>query len=99
MVLSHTADASVESHVGFERLGIENILGWWEKGENGVVNGVVSGVNLQWPKMERMNRLLKVQAAPPTMPVFIASVLPSLLQGQAASEPSIICLWHRGQKP
>jgi lactate dehydrogenase-like 2-hydroxyacid dehydrogenase len=48
MVLSHTAGASVESHVGFERLGMENLLGWKEKGEA----GVVSGVNLQWLKRE-----------------------------------------------
>jgi len=46
MVLSHTAGASVESHIGFERLGMENILGWKEKGED----GVVSAVNLQWLK-------------------------------------------------
>lgn len=46
MVLSHTAGASVESHVGFERLGMENLLGWLEKG----VEGVVSPVNLQWLK-------------------------------------------------
>ncbi|KAI8932538.1 hypothetical protein NX059_010713 [Plenodomus lindquistii] len=44
MVLSHTAGASVESHIGFERLGMENLLGWLEKGEA----GVVSPVNLQW---------------------------------------------------
>jgi lactate dehydrogenase-like 2-hydroxyacid dehydrogenase len=44
MVLSHTAGASVESHVGFERLGMENLLGWAERGER----GVVSAVNLQW---------------------------------------------------
>jgi lactate dehydrogenase-like 2-hydroxyacid dehydrogenase len=48
MVLSHTAGASVESHVGFERLGMENLLGWKEKGEA----GVVSGINLQWLKRE-----------------------------------------------
>jgi lactate dehydrogenase-like 2-hydroxyacid dehydrogenase len=46
MVLSHTAGASVESHVGFERLGMENLLGWLDKGEA----GVVSPVNLQWLK-------------------------------------------------
>jgi lactate dehydrogenase-like 2-hydroxyacid dehydrogenase len=46
MVLSHTAGASVESHVGFERLGMEKILGWKAKGEE----GVVSAVNLQWLK-------------------------------------------------
>jgi lactate dehydrogenase-like 2-hydroxyacid dehydrogenase len=44
MMLSHTAGASVESHVGFERLGMENLLGWLEKGED----GLVSPVNLQW---------------------------------------------------
>jgi hypothetical protein len=43
-VLSHTAGASVESHVGFERLGMENLLGWLESGES----GVISAVNLQW---------------------------------------------------
>jgi lactate dehydrogenase-like 2-hydroxyacid dehydrogenase len=43
MVLSHTAGASVESHVGFERLGMENLLGWLEKGERGVVSGVNLG--------------------------------------------------------
>lgn len=48
MVLCHTAGASVESHVGFERLGMENVLGWLDKGEE----GVVSPVNLQWLKRE-----------------------------------------------
>jgi lactate dehydrogenase-like 2-hydroxyacid dehydrogenase len=46
MVLSHTAGASVESHVGFERLGMENLLGWLKEGEK----GCVSAVNLQWLK-------------------------------------------------
>lgn len=46
MMLSHTAGASVESHIGFERLGMENLLGWLEKGEA----GLVSPVNLQWLK-------------------------------------------------
>lgn len=46
MVLSHTAGASVESHIGFERLGMENLLGWLEKGEA----GLLSPVNLQWLK-------------------------------------------------
>jgi lactate dehydrogenase-like 2-hydroxyacid dehydrogenase len=46
MMLSHTAGASVESHVGFERMGMENLLGWLEKGEE----GLVSPVNLQWLK-------------------------------------------------
>ena len=48
MVLSHTAGASVESHIGFERLGMENLLGWLDKGES----GVISPVNLQWLKRE-----------------------------------------------
>ncbi|KAF1846075.1 D-mandelate dehydrogenase-like protein [Cucurbitaria berberidis CBS 394.84] len=48
MALSHTAGASVESHIGFERLGMENLLGWLEKGES----GVVSPVNLQWLKRD-----------------------------------------------
>jgi len=47
-VLSHTAGASVESHVGFERLGMENLLGWLEKGEE----GCLSAVNLAWLKRE-----------------------------------------------
>lgn len=32
-MLSHTAGASVDSHVGFERLGMENILGFFETGK------------------------------------------------------------------
>ncbi|PSN65271.1 D-mandelate dehydrogenase-like protein [Corynespora cassiicola Philippines] len=44
MVLSHTAGASVESHVGFERLGIENLMGFLEGGK------AVTPVNLQWLK-------------------------------------------------
>ena len=32
-LLSHTAGAAVESHVGFERLGMENILGFLETGK------------------------------------------------------------------
>ncbi|KAF1916639.1 hypothetical protein BDU57DRAFT_238993 [Ampelomyces quisqualis] len=40
MVLSHTAGASVESHVGFERLGMENLLGWKEEGRKGCVSAV-----------------------------------------------------------
>jgi lactate dehydrogenase-like 2-hydroxyacid dehydrogenase len=43
MGLSHTAGASVESHVGFERLGMENLLGWLEKGESGCVSAVNLG--------------------------------------------------------
>lgn len=46
MVLSHTAGASVDSHVGFERLGIENLLSWLEKGE------AVTPVNLHWLRKE-----------------------------------------------
>ncbi|ORY06884.1 D-mandelate dehydrogenase-like protein [Clohesyomyces aquaticus] len=46
MVLSHTAGASVESHVGFERLGMENLIGFFEKGE------AVTPVNLQWLRRE-----------------------------------------------
>ncbi|KAJ4984737.1 D-mandelate dehydrogenase [Stagonosporopsis vannaccii] len=48
MMLSHTAGASVESHIGFEKLGMENLLGWLEKGEA----GLVSPVNLQWLKRD-----------------------------------------------
>lgn len=48
MLLSHTAGASEESHVGFERLGMENLLGWVEKGEG----GLVSPVNMQWLKSD-----------------------------------------------
>ncbi|KAI9821039.1 MAG: hypothetical protein M1827_003772 [Pycnora praestabilis] len=32
-LLSHTAGASVESHVGFERLGMENIMGFFSTGK------------------------------------------------------------------
>ena len=32
-LLSHTAGASVESHVGFERLGCENILSFFSTGK------------------------------------------------------------------
>lgn len=48
LVTSHTAGASVESHVGFERLGMENLLGWLREGKG----GTVSAVNLQWLKEE-----------------------------------------------
>ena len=41
-MLCHTAGASIDSHVGFERLGIENILSFFEKGE------AITPVNLQW---------------------------------------------------
>ncbi|KAF2801690.1 D-isomer specific 2-hydroxyacid dehydrogenase [Mytilinidion resinicola] len=43
-LLAHTAGASVESHVGFERLGMENVLGFFETGK------AVTPVNLQWIK-------------------------------------------------
>lgn len=41
-LLTHIAGASVESHVGFERIGMENILSFSEMGKP------VSPVNLQW---------------------------------------------------
>ncbi|KAF1809081.1 hypothetical protein P152DRAFT_175630 [Eremomyces bilateralis CBS 781.70] len=40
-LLSHTAGASLESHIGFERLGMENILSFFETGK------AISPVNLQ----------------------------------------------------
>ena len=43
-VLSHTAGASVDSHVGFERLGMENILAFFETGK------ALTAVNMQWLK-------------------------------------------------
>lgn len=43
-VTSHTAGASVESHEGFERLGMENILAFFETGT------ALTPVNLQWLK-------------------------------------------------
>ncbi|KAI9838879.1 MAG: hypothetical protein M1819_004086 [Sarea resinae] len=47
-VLSHTGGASVESHVGFERLGMENILSFFETGEalTPVNVHLMSGVSL-----------------------------------------------------
>ncbi|KAL9093052.1 MAG: hypothetical protein Q9165_004190 [Trypethelium subeluteriae] len=41
-ILSHTAGASVDSHVGFERLGIENILSFFETGK------ALTPVNIHW---------------------------------------------------
>ncbi|KIW09413.1 uncharacterized protein PV09_00303 [Verruconis gallopava] len=41
-LLCHTAGASVESHMGFERLGMENILQYFESGK------ALTPVNLQW---------------------------------------------------
>ncbi|KAF2186647.1 D-mandelate dehydrogenase-like protein [Zopfia rhizophila CBS 207.26] len=46
MVLSHTAGASVESHIGFERLGIENLISFMEG------RGAITPVNLQWLKKD-----------------------------------------------
>ncbi|KAJ4351964.1 uncharacterized protein N0V89_007309 [Didymosphaeria variabile] len=46
MVLSHTAGASVESHVGFERLGMENLISYLGGGE------ALTPVNLEWLKKE-----------------------------------------------
>ena len=41
-MLAHTAGASVDSHIGFERLGMENILGYFETGK------ALTPVNLQF---------------------------------------------------
>ena len=41
-LLAHTAGASIESHIGFERLGMENVIGFLETGK------AVTPVNLQW---------------------------------------------------
>lgn len=41
-LLCHTAGASLDSHIGFERLGIENILGFLETGK------AITPVNTQW---------------------------------------------------
>ncbi|KAF2731934.1 D-mandelate dehydrogenase-like protein [Polyplosphaeria fusca] len=42
MVLSHTAGASVESHIGFERLGMENLFSFIEG------RGAITPVNMHW---------------------------------------------------
>ncbi|TKA67029.1 hypothetical protein B0A49_07165 [Cryomyces minteri] len=47
-LLAHTAGASVESHIGFERLGMENILGFFETGK------AVTPVNAQWIKESKL---------------------------------------------
>ncbi|KAF2840921.1 D-isomer specific 2-hydroxyacid dehydrogenase [Patellaria atrata CBS 101060] len=47
-LLSHTAGASVESHVGFERLGIENILTFFKTGQ------ALTPVNMQWIDRTKM---------------------------------------------
>jgi lactate dehydrogenase-like 2-hydroxyacid dehydrogenase len=47
MVLSHTAGASVESHIGFERLGIENLMSYF-----GADGKAITPVNLQWLKRD-----------------------------------------------
>lgn len=44
MRLGHTAGASVESHVGFERLGMENLISYLGGGE------ALTPVNKQWLK-------------------------------------------------
>lgn len=41
-LLTHIAGASVESHVGFERIGMENILSYFDAGK------AISPVNLHW---------------------------------------------------
>jgi lactate dehydrogenase-like 2-hydroxyacid dehydrogenase len=41
-LLSHTAGSSIESHVGFEKLGMENILQFFETGK------ALTPVNLHW---------------------------------------------------
>ena len=41
-LLTHIAGASVESHVGFERMGMENIQSFFDTGK------AISPVNLQW---------------------------------------------------
>lgn len=41
-VLCHTAGASVESHIGFEKIGMENILSFFDTGK------AVTPVNLEW---------------------------------------------------
>ncbi|KAE9972580.1 hypothetical protein BLS_002221 [Venturia inaequalis] len=41
-VLCHTAGASVESHMGFEKIGMENILSFFETGK------AMTPVNLEW---------------------------------------------------
>ncbi|KAF1990282.1 D-isomer specific 2-hydroxyacid dehydrogenase [Aulographum hederae CBS 113979] len=43
-LLSHTTGATVDSHMGFERLGMENILQFFEIGK------AISPVNLEWIK-------------------------------------------------
>jgi lactate dehydrogenase-like 2-hydroxyacid dehydrogenase len=41
-LLTHIAGSSVESHIGFERIGMENIQSFFDTGE------AISPVNLQW---------------------------------------------------
>ncbi|KAF2095430.1 hypothetical protein NA57DRAFT_44530 [Rhizodiscina lignyota] len=45
-ITAHTAGASIDSHMGFETMGMENILGFFENGKP------ISPVNLQWLKKE-----------------------------------------------
>ncbi|QDS70055.1 hypothetical protein FKW77_004230 [Venturia effusa] len=41
-ILCHTAGASLESHMGFEKIGMENILSFFETGK------AITPVNLEW---------------------------------------------------
>ncbi|KAF2430382.1 D-isomer specific 2-hydroxyacid dehydrogenase [Tothia fuscella] len=41
-LLSHTAGASLESHMGFEKIGLQNILSFFDTGK------AITPVNLQW---------------------------------------------------
>lgn len=47
-LLSHTAGASVDSHIGFEKMGMQNIIGFHETGK------AVSPVNLHWLKQSKL---------------------------------------------
>ena len=42
--VGHTAGASVESHVGFERLGMENLISYLGGGD------AITPVNMRWIK-------------------------------------------------
>ncbi|KAH9897110.1 D-isomer specific 2-hydroxyacid dehydrogenase [Xylariomycetidae sp. FL2044] len=50
-VTSHNAGASLDSHIGFERLGMENITSFFESGK------AISPVNLQFFKKDPSSRL------------------------------------------
>jgi lactate dehydrogenase-like 2-hydroxyacid dehydrogenase len=47
-LLSHTAGSSVESHMGFEKIGIENILQFFDKGK------AITPVNLHWIEQAKL---------------------------------------------